>query len=127
MTAMATAAQTAKIKLDTARWLLRIGLASVYGYVTVESRLNPGDFVKYIPSFIQHSIPTHILFLLLAGFELVLTLWLLSGRHDEYADVISFLFMGLVIVFNLSLFSVLFRDIAIALSSLALAALDYRT
>ena len=89
-------------------------------------QLNPVDFLKYIPAFVSQAIPLQVFFLIFGIFESILALWFLSGKRTEYAGLISFFVMMAIVVFNLSLFSILFRDITIAFASLALTALDYR-
>jgi uncharacterized membrane protein YphA (DoxX/SURF4 family) len=113
------------LQINIARWLLRIGLAFVYGYASVEIYFNPGNFLKYIPPYMQSIIPLHLFLLLFAVFEIILVIWFLSGKHTEYGAAISALVMVCIIVPNLIFFSVLFRNVAIVFASLALVALDY--
>ncbi len=115
-----------QININVARWFLRLGLAFVYGYAAVEIYLNPANFLKYIPPMVQNMIPTDIFLLVFGIFEILLVLWLISGKKTEYAGLISFLLMVGIIIPNTAFFNVLFRNVAIALASLALSALDYK-
>ena len=116
----------AQRNVDAARWLLRVGLAFVYGYASVEMRLNPGNFLKYVPAFVQNIVPINIFLLVFGIFEAAFALWLLSGKFTQYAGVISFILMMAIIFPNLDFLSVLFRNFAIAFASLALTVLDLR-
>lgn len=105
--------------------MLRIGLAFVYLYAAIEIHINPAGFMKYVPSQMS-IIPTDLFLLVFGIFEVLLTLWLLSGKRTEYAGMISFLLMAGIIFPNMAYFDVLFRNVAIAFASLALVALDHR-
>ena len=113
-------------QINIARWLLRIGLAFVYGYVSVEMFVDPSSFLKYVPQFMQQIMPLNIFMVSFGIFEILLTLWLLSGKGTEYAGIISAFLMIAIIVPNTAYFSILFRNVAIGFASLALTTLDYR-
>ena len=117
---------TKPIQITLAKWFLRLGLAFVYGYVSFEIYFTPTNFLKYVPPSMQTIMPINLFLLLFGIFEVLLTLWFLSGWHTEYAGLISFCVMAGIIAPNLAFFTVLFRNIAIATSSLALAALDWK-
>jgi uncharacterized membrane protein YphA (DoxX/SURF4 family) len=114
-----------QININVARWFIRFGLAFVYGYAAVEIYLHPANFMKYIPPTVQSMVPTDLFLLVFGIFEILLVLWLLSGKKTEYAGFISFLLMVGIIIPNTEYFNVLFRNVSIALSSIALTALDY--
>jgi hypothetical protein len=113
-------------QLSWAKWMLRLGLAFVYGYVAVEIYLVPANFIKYIPPQVLTYLP-HDQFLMIFGiFEILLTLWFISGWHTEYPALISFFAMAGIIAPNLDYFSILFRNVAIATASLSLSILDWK-
>ncbi len=114
-----------QVQIDIARWFIRVGLAFVYGYAAVETQLSPANFLKYVPPIMQAIIPVDLFLVAFGIFEMILTIWLLSGKHTEYAGLISFALMMSIIFPNMAYFPVLFRNIAIASASLALFALDY--
>ena len=96
--------------ITISRWLLRFGLAFVYGYAAVETQLNPANFLKYVPSLVQNIIPFDIFLVVFGIFEIILTLWLLSGKRTEYAGLIScFLMIGIILPNTLyfSIFAIL--------------------
>lgn len=111
--------------INIARWFLRFGLAFVYGYAAIEMQINPDNFLKYVPPLMQTIIPLDIFLITFGIFEILLTLWLISGKRTEYAGLISFFLMVGIMIPNVTYFNILFRNVAIALASLALTALDY--
>ncbi len=114
-----------KLQIMLARWCLRFGLAFVYGYAAIEILFHPDNFLKYVPMAMQNMIPISTFLVVFCVFEALLTVWLLTGKHDIYAGSLSFLVMCAIIIPNVAFMSVLFRNIAIAFASLALMALDY--
>ena len=115
---------TTQTNINIARWLLRIGLAFVYSYAAIEIKFNPGNFLKYTPGIIETIMPIHWFLVAFSLFEILLSIWLISGKHTKYPALISFLLMAGIIIPNMTYFAVLFRNVAIALASLALFFLD---
>ncbi|MBI4272510.1 hypothetical protein HY621_01510 [Candidatus Uhrbacteria bacterium] len=105
-------------------FLLRIGLASVFGYAAIAAFLDPISWVGYFPKFIRDMIPEHTLLTLFSIGELILAAWLLWGRYVFFAGILSASVMLGIIISNLTLLDVVFRDIAIFFSSIALSYLD---
>ncbi len=102
--------------------LLRIGLAFVFLYAAIfVSTVETGS--KYVPPFITNIIPIKTFLLTFGIFEILLSLWLLSGKFTRYSGLVSALLLINLTVFNLEYFSVLFRNIAIICAALALAAI----
>lgn len=102
-------------------FFLRIGLAVVFFYAGLASLFFPENWVGYIPGFVADNISTSTLLVLFSFYELGLGLWLLSNRKTFYAAIISAVTMILIVIFNMTLFDVVFRDIAIFFMALALA------
>lgn len=105
-------------------FLLRIGLASVFGYAAVASFLDPSSWVGYFPNFLRDLIPENTLLTLFSISELILAVWLLWGRYLFFAGAVSASMMLGIILANTFLLDVVFRDIAIFFSSIALSYLD---
>lgn len=100
--------------------LLRIGLAIVFLYACVSSFKNPQDWVGYLPKFAKDVVSADVLLKIFSFYELVLALWLLSGKYVKYAGAVSALTLVGIVLSNLSLFTITFRDIALIFASLAL-------
>lgn len=110
--------------LGLVSFFLRIGLAVVFLYAAVSSFLDPSSWFGFFPSWLANS--SYISFLL-TGFgvyQVVLSLWLLSGKKTYYASVLSSLTLFFIILFNIRILDVVFRDVAIMLSAIALAILS---
>jgi hypothetical protein len=106
--------------------LLRVSLASVFLYAAVASTLQPEAWIWYMPAFLRDIFPAS---LLLGGFSLyqvVLSLWLLSGWRTFVPALLSALTMLAIIIFNYQVMDVVFRDFAIFFTSIALAAGSYK-
>ncbi|MEK7212123.1 MAG: hypothetical protein AAB686_00405 [Patescibacteria group bacterium] len=106
--------------------LLRVGLAFVFIYAAVASLTAPENWIGYIPIFVKNILGTYqFLFLKLFSVgEIILALWLLWGRYVKYAAIISFLLLAGMILFNLAVLDVVFRDVGLALTALALFVLS---
>jgi hypothetical protein len=59
--------------------------------------------------------------MLIAGFHLIIALWLLSGWRIFLPSLVAAIFLGSVVYFNQNQLDILFRDISLALVALALA------
>jgi hypothetical protein len=107
-----------------AKYLIRFGLAFVFGYAAFEMYFRPENFIRYVPTFISNH--EHIE-LFLKGFgikEILLSVWLLTGWKGHYAALVSlFLIVGIT-GSNLEYFPVLFRNVAIGFAALALFLLE---
>ena len=101
-------------------WSLRLGLAFVFAYAGVSSLRAPAEWVGYLPSFLYHMSYAITLLKLFAGFELVMALWLLSGKYLRYAAALTALTLMAITVINLSQFVITFRDVGLALMAAAL-------
>lgn len=104
--------------------LLRIGLAAVFGYAGVAAFLQPDSWIGYLPEFLRESFDPRFLLSAFSSAELVLAIWLLSGRFQFMAGIMSALAILGILTFNLALLDVVFRDIAIFFAALALAYLE---
>ncbi len=108
--------------------LLRIGIAISFLYPPFDGLTNPNNWIGYFPAFIT-AFPIAPL-TLLHGFEIIeviLAAWILSGWRIRLPSLIAALMLIAIVVFNLNQFSILFRDVTIALAALALAAFPTAT
>jgi len=106
--------------------LLRAAIASVFIYAAVASFLAPENWIDFFPLFLQNAVPHPFLIDFFSAFELVLAVWLLSGKLTFYAALVAILTLGGIIVFNLSLLDIVFRDFAIILAAASLAGFSYK-
>src|SRR3989344_620375 len=108
----------------TARILLQLGLSFVFAYASLEVFLNPEGFLKYVPNMVRSSPYLDKFMLLFSLGEAVLVVWLLSGKALRLVAALSFILLVSITLLNLEYFSVLFRNVAIALAALALVVLS---
>lgn len=109
--------------MKQAMLLLRIGLAFVFLYAALSSFLEPLNWVGYIPSWVRGIVPEELLLTGFSVFEIVLALWLLSGKYTFVAALVSAgVLFGLTVV-NLAILDVVFRDVGLVFAALALALL----
>ena len=113
-------------RIHTALWLLRVGLAFVYAYASVAIYFNPESFTKYIPPSMQSMMPMDLFLIVFGVAEVLLVIWLLSGKRTEYAGIISAVIMMSIVLTNITYFSILFRNVCIAFASVALFILEYK-
>src|SRR3989344_177660 len=76
---------------------------------------------KYVEFDQTSGIPEGTLMLVLAVFHLAIALWILSGWRIFIPSLIATVFLFSVVYFNWNQIDILFRDISLALASLALA------
>lgn len=106
--------------------LIRIGLAFVFGFAAISGFLQPETYLYYLPDLIRNS-PYALLVLHAFGvYEILLSVWLLSGKEKGYAGLISAGTLFGITATNLVNFQVVFRDVAIIFASLALMVLDWK-
>ena len=117
------AAEAGRPRLASERlpfWLLRAGLAFVLSYAAASSFFHPETFARYFPSFMPTQWATELL-PAFAVWEMLLVVGLMTDRFTYPASMGAALTLVAIIVVNPNAFEVLFRNVAIACSALALA------
>ena len=101
-------------------FFLRTGLAIAFLYAAVASFLNPQGWIFFFPAFVRSlSIAQPLLFVFCA-YQILLALWLLSGKRTFYAAVASSATLLLIILSNINALDIVFRDVMILFSAAAL-------
>ena len=106
--------------------LLRIGLTFVFLYAAIASFIEPQNWIGYIPSFMRNAISDSILLPGFSVYEIILGLWILSGKKLFYSSILASATLFGIIIFSLSQFDVTFRDVSILLTALSLAVYSFR-
>jgi len=112
----------------TTNLLLRIGVAFAFIYPAISGFVEPIAWIGYFPGFIQ-SLPVDLFIVLniFGAVEIILALWILSGKKILIPCVLgAFMLVGIV-TFNLSQIDILFRDVAILFMLLALISEEIKT
>jgi uncharacterized membrane protein YphA (DoxX/SURF4 family) len=113
-------------KSKLASLLLRIGLAFVFLYAAISAFVIPEAWIGFYPEWMREVVPDSALLAFHSVAEIILAIWLLSGRWTFYAAVFSGLWVLGILLGTLQFFFVTFRDVAILLSAVALAILNKR-
>lgn len=110
--------------LTLASFFLRVGLAVVFLYAAVASFLEPTSWIGFLPQWLRNIADPNALLWLFSAYEVILALWLLSGKKTYYAAILSGLTLLAIIVFNMGALDIVFRDVAILFMAVALAVLS---
>lgn len=99
---------------------VRLGLAFVFLYAGIASFLDPGIWSGFVPEFVSAIMPVETFLSIFAVFEILLGVVLLSGKALRLAGLAAAATLAGVMVFNLSAWDIVFRDLGLALAALAL-------
>ena len=102
---------------------LKLGLAFAFFYAAASSFANPTAWFGFFPSFLTSEISSGILLPAFSVYEALLGLWLLSNKKIFYAAILSAATMLGIVIFNLGVMEIVFRDVAIFFMAITLAAL----
>src|SRR5690348_10206747 len=100
--------------------LLRLSIASVFLYAAIAATLQPYNWVGYFPLFLRHTFSQTLLLGGFSMYQVVLSLWLISGWKERFAALLASITLVAIIVANVSQLDILFRDFAIFFASVAL-------
>lgn len=103
--------------------LLRAGLALMFLYAAISGFVNPEDWVGYLPHLITDNYDGLKVMPLFSVYELILATWLLSGLYVRYAALLVAATLAGIVLSNISLFAITFRDLSLMFAALALAAM----
>ncbi len=112
-------------KEKIASWLLRLSIAFSFIYVAFSTYFNPTNWIGFIPDFLTFGLDKLVFLKIHAAVDLILGLWLLSGRKTFYASAVSTVALLGIVVLNLGQIEIVFRDVSILLAALALAVMSY--
>ena len=107
-------------------FFLRLGLAIVFLYAAIASFLDPLAWIGFFPAWMRDIFDAKMLLSVFSVYEIGLALWLLSGKRTFYAAMFAAATMAGIILTNLAILDIVFRDIAIFFSACALVALSAR-
>jgi uncharacterized membrane protein YphA (DoxX/SURF4 family) len=108
-----------------AKFLLRVGLALSFLYAGVSGLLNPSSWVGFFPFFLRKIFDPQILLFVFSVYEIILALVLLWGRYTLFSASLSALTLFFIIILNLAILDIVFRDIGLFFASLALVFLSF--
>ena len=109
-----------------ASFMLRTGLAIPFLFVAIDATLQPEAWVGFIPFFLRNIFPESLLLGAHALFDFTLAIWLLSGWRTKEAAILSALTLLTIIVANITVLEIVFRDVGLLLAAVALGVLQYK-
>ncbi len=102
--------------------LLRVGVAFAFLYPAISAWFTPFAWVGYFPTFLLDSgIDVMLLLHIFGVIEIIVGLWILSGKKIFIPSIVATVMLLGIIIFNLSQMDVLFRDVPILIMALILA------
>jgi uncharacterized membrane protein YphA (DoxX/SURF4 family) len=104
--------------------LLRTGVAFAFLFPALNAFFDPYSWIGYFPSFFEGILSDTVLLHLFGILEIIIGLWILSGRRIFIPSLLATLLLGVIVLFNLGDFQVLFRDLSIMTMALALTLLN---
>lgn len=107
-------------------FLLRISIASVFLYAAIAATLQPFNWIGYIPQIVRNIFPAQMLLLGFSFYQLLLSVWILSGWKSVIAASLAAVTLLGIIGANFAQVDILFRDFAIFFAAIALAVGSYR-
>ncbi|HLZ14573.1 MAG TPA: DoxX family membrane protein [Candidatus Saccharimonadales bacterium] len=116
--------KTAPYKPVVALWLLRLGLAFVFVYAGVSSLMRPLTWIGFLPAAATKVIAAATLLKVLAVYEIVLALWLCTGKYTRYAAALAALTLTGIVAVNTTNMLTTFRDVGLAAAAVALFCLE---
>ena len=107
-------------KLPLISFLFRASITSAYLYAGLGSLLDPNSWIGFLPGFMQNSGFGLTALTIFSIIEIILSIWIISGKKAYLSATTSSLIMFFIIIFNLELLDIVFRDIPILFASIGL-------
>jgi len=108
-----------------ANLVLRGGTAFAFLYPPINAIFDPYAWIGYFPLFVKGYVPDEVLLHTFGVIEVILALWILSGRRIFWPSTVATAMLLGIVVFNPTNFQVLFRDLAIAAMPFSLVVINY--
>jgi len=108
-------------------FVLSLGLAFVFIYAGVSSLLHPLEWIGYLPRFLGDFVSLELAIKLIAVYEIILGVVLVSGKFRKIAAALTALTLAGIIFADLSQFAVTFRDVGLLFAAVALFFMDEET
>jgi hypothetical protein len=106
---------------------LQLGLAFVFLWIGIKSLIEPQNWIGFIPLWLGSFLPISVvLFLKIHSIaEIILALWLLSGRALVISSALATLFLGLILLAS-GLNDITFRDVGLLTAAAALFFAEFK-
>jgi hypothetical protein len=101
--------------------LLRLGLAFAFFYGAAASILRPDDWASYFPSILKTYLSNMFLLRSFEAIEILLGIWLISGKRVFVPSVISVAILLLAALVNIGTTDMAFLGISLTTAALSLS------
>ena len=111
---------------ETAKFLLRVGIAFAFIYPAVAASIDPMSWIGFIPDFVTEAFPgsDNVLLSIFGITEIFIAIWILTAKKVAVPSIIASVYLLAIFLFNITLLDIVFRDISILLMSLSLLILE---
>ncbi len=106
--------------------LLRLALAFALLYAGIDGFLHPTSWIGFVPDFVEKILLKETFLLIWSIVQVVLGVWLVTGKKIFIPSVLSFAAMVVLLITNWQSWDIIFRDVPIAVIALVLALYSYR-
>jgi len=106
--------------------LLRAGLAISFFYAAISSLIYPTGWAGYVPDFLTKIISLKLYLPIHSIYDFIIGFFLIIDYKTFYVSILAALTISLIIIFNLSILDIVFRDIGLLLMAIALIVLYYK-
>jgi hypothetical protein len=100
---------------------LRIGAAFAFLFPAINALYDPYSWLGYFPKFMQGVVPDIVLLHTFGAIEVLIALWILSGKYIFWPSCVATLMLIAIVLFDSANFQILFRDLSIAAITFSLA------
>lgn len=107
-------------KPKVASFLIRLGLAVVLIYAAIAAWQEPLAWIGFVPPWVEQIMPATTFLDVFGIYQVLLGLWLLWGKWQKYSGALTALTIAGVVLGNLAQWEIVFRDVPMVLSALAL-------
>lgn len=111
-------------------YILRFGIAFVFGYAAITGLMLPEKYMKWVPaSLLQGLNPyltLHQFLFLFFIFELLLVVLIISGYDARLGALVMAILLLVITALNYKAFDIVFRNIGLICAALSLAILERR-
>lgn len=101
-------------------YLLRVAIAFAFLYPPVSAYLNPTAWIWFVPDFVEIFLPKEIFLYAFSIFEILVALGVLFMKNPIIPALGAALALAAIVVIDWAAFDIVFRDISILLSAIAL-------
>jgi len=100
--------------------VLRVGVAFAFIYAAIDGFVDPDSWVGWFPKSARDIVPAETLLRLWGILQIILSLWIVSGKKIFWPSLVASLSLAGLILTNLGAMDIIFRDVTILAATIAL-------